>query len=197
MVRSSRIAPARSTTYGDAPVAPSSGPGDRSARRVLEARERPVALEPLGDGAVERHVELGAVGAHPGAHGGDVRLALERIDVEAADHVATARLADGIGEPAPLGEVARVTLEIGAVLLDGHLVRPFAADEARRGPDVLHRRRPRRVIARVVLGAERLELHAGRGEAARWLEVGGDESGVGHAATLVHGDAGAARARVP
>src|SRR6185437_11312188 len=138
MVRSSRIAPARSTTYGGAPVAPSSGPGDRSARRVLEARERPVALEPLGDGAVQRHVELGAVGTHPGAHGRHVGRRLERVDVDAADDVAAARLADGVGEAAPLGEVARVPLEVGAVLLDGHLAWPLAADEARRGPDVLH-----------------------------------------------------------
>src|SRR5262245_31212198 len=96
--------PATWRRYGAGAAAPSSTPGDRSARRVLEARKRPVALEPLRDRAGERHVELGAVGAHPRAHGGDVRRLFERVDVDAADDVAPAGLTDGVGEAAPPGE---------------------------------------------------------------------------------------------
>src|SRR5436305_7719066 len=138
--------PREPRTYGGAPAAPSSRPDDGSARRVFEPGKRPVALEPLRDGAVEGHVELGAVGPHPGAHAGDVGCPRERVDVDAADDVSVARLADGVGEAAPLGEIARVTLEIGAVLLQGHLARPRAPGEARRRPDVVLRRRPRRVV---------------------------------------------------
>src|SRR5690348_3295785 len=104
--------PRESRTYGEARVAPSSRPDDGSARRVFEPRKRPVALEPLRDGAVKGRVELGAVGPHPGAHAGDVGRPVERVDVDAADDLSVARLADGVGEAAPVGEVARVALQI-------------------------------------------------------------------------------------
>ena len=59
-------------------------------------------------------------------------------------------------------------LEVGEVLGEAHRVRPRAARESRRRPDVLHRRRPGGVVGLVVLRPERLqdELAARRAGAA-------------------------------
>src|SRR5204863_4281627 len=85
-----------------------------------------------------------------------------------------------VGEPGAALEVALVAEQVVAVLVEGHLTRPAAAGEARRLADVLHRRRPGRVVGVVVLRAERLQPELWRGQAGGrvevlWHEVGHQE----------------------
>ena len=106
-----------------------------------------------------------------------MHLVARRIDVDTADHVVSVQ--HRVREAGAIGEVARMALEVGKVLLEAHRVRPAAPGAvARRREDVLDARRPRLVVAFVVLGAERLEAEAVRFEPAGRIEPVRNEQGV-------------------
>jgi len=127
---------------------------------------------------------------------------------ELSEHLVHGGREDGVGEAGAIGEVARVTGEVLAVALERHPARrrPVEAREAGRRGDVLDARRPRGMVRRVVLLAERDEPEARRRELARRLEAGGHEGILGHGGeasaqnsdswrTSLTGAGGAARAR--
>src|SRR4051794_8155080 len=107
-----------------------SGPGRAmrlrwsAAGRVGDALERPRRLEPSSDRLPERRIELRAIGANPRPDGrragnlplgGIVRIDPERIDVEAADHLAALGIEHRVREADPLLEVTLVHLEVAEV----------------------------------------------------------------------------------
>ena len=92
----------------------------------------------------------------PPALGAAARLmAAGRVDVHAADDVPGAGAEHGVGEPAALGEVLCVPLQVAETVTQGHLARPAAIREPRHRPDVVNAGRPGGVIGLVVLRPER------------------------------------------
>ena len=109
-----------------------------------------------------------------------VDFVARRIDVDAADHVVVG-VEHRVRESGPLREVARMPFEIAEVLLEAERSGPAALGPvAGRAEDVLDARRPRRVVALVVLGAKGLEPKRVGLEPKRRLEARRDE----HEATL-------------
>src|SRR4051794_28340093 len=97
------------------------------------------------------------------------------IDVDAAHDVVT-RVEDGEREPRVSEEVSGVLLEIRAVLGEAHLAGPAVGRaEAWGTPDVVDARRPRGVVALVVLGPQRLEAKLAHAEPGRRVEPGRGE----------------------
>src|SRR5205823_4300417 len=87
-----------------------------SARRVLDAAERPVGGEPFTHGAPERGVQLPVARAYPGERTGVVVAVGQRIDVDAPEYVAARRIEDGVREPSPVAEVVCMALQVCPVL---------------------------------------------------------------------------------
>src|SRR5271165_4996267 len=132
-------------------AARSSGP-----RSVLDRIKWPVAFHPREDRVVEDRVERGDVGAYPGLDGrvpsapGAPRLmAAGRVDIHAADNVPGAGAEHRVSEPAALGEVLCVPLQVAEIVIQGHLVRPVAVREPRRRPDMVNACHPGGVIGLV------------------------------------------------
>src|SRR5262245_23916293 len=114
-------------------------------------------------------------GTHPRLHVRVVHTITRGVDVHAADH-GTGGIEDGVGEPRPSGEVLRVPLEVGAIVVEGHLAWPRAVGSIPgRGEDVRDARAPGVVIPLVVLRAEWLQAKAVGVEPAGRLEPVGDE----------------------
>src|SRR3954464_13296952 len=103
-----------------------------------------------------------------------MRAVAGRVDVQASRDVVV-RVEGGVREAPALGEVLGVALQVAAVLSEAHLAGPVPVGEAGEGADVLDARRPRRVVAIVVLRAERLQAEGSDREAGRRLEAGRDE----------------------
>src|SRR5690242_18614982 len=80
----------------------------RSARCVVHTTERPLVREPPAYGTPQRHVELRTIRTDPRQHSRVVLGRLGRIDVDAADHLAVARIEHGVREPSAIPEVFRV-----------------------------------------------------------------------------------------
>src|SRR5439155_24839307 len=74
-------------------------------------------------------------------------------------------------------KVVGVSLQVRAIFVRRHLSRPGAAGKPGRTRDVLHRRRPGRVILLVVHGPERFEFELGSPEPEGNFEVRRDELG--------------------
>ena len=140
---------------------------------------------------VQDRVERGAVGADPGPNG-SVPLALGaagltaagRVDVQAADNVPGAGAEHRVGEPAALGEVLCMPLQVAEIVTQGHLVRPAAVREPRRRPDVVNAGRPGGVIGLVVLRPERDQPEFPGYEPVWYCEVCRNEQLVAHPAML-------------
>src|SRR6188508_491104 len=96
------------------------------ARRILDAAEWPVGVEPLTYSAPERRVQVRAALPHPGERAGVVVPVGHWIDVDAPDHVAAHWIQHRVREPCPLAKVVGVPLQIRAVLVQRHLSRPGA-----------------------------------------------------------------------
>jgi hypothetical protein len=156
------------------------------AWRVLDQVEWPVTLQPCENHVMKDEVERGAVCADPGT---DDRVPpgvaaaravfVGRVDVDAADNLASASAEHGVGEPAALGEVLRVALEIAEVIRLGHLVRPASPGEPRRSQDVVDTGGPGSIARGVVLRPERLQAEIPGREAIRHREIDGNER-LGH-----------------
>src|SRR3954452_5682720 len=67
-------------------------------------------------------------------------------------------------------------LQVGTVLLKGHLSMPAPIGVARRASNVLHAGRPRRVVALVVLGTERLQAELAKPERGRRIKISRHEA---------------------
>ena len=93
-------------------------------------------------------------------------------------------LEHGVGEPAVLGEVLCVPLQVAEVVIQGHLVRPVAVREPRRPPDVVNAGCPGGVIGLVVLRPERGQPEFPGYEPLGYREVFRDEQLVVHPAIL-------------
>src|SRR6266511_3478866 len=129
----------------------------RGSRGVLDLAERPVCGDPLTDTAPQGNVQVCAAGSHPRENAGVVIAVWNRVDVDTADNVTARTFPHRVGEARTPPEVGGVALEIAEVLLQRHLARPGTLFPARRGVDVLHRRRPGAVVLLVVLRPQRLE----------------------------------------
>src|SRR5262249_61474563 len=97
------------------------------------------------------------------------------------------RVKNGVRESRSRREVAGVPFQVGAVLLEGHLMRPPAVDETRRGMDVRHAGRPGRIVRVGVLRSQRLEAEPVRERTARRAAgVGYEGWGICHEAMLLN-----------
>src|SRR3954447_13992876 len=96
------------------------------------------------------------------------------VHVDAPDYVVIP-IENREREPPAIEEVASMPLQIGAVLLEGHLVRPVPVGESGRSSDVFDARCPRCVVALIVLRAEWLQVEAPRREPGRRVKVGRHE----------------------
>src|SRR4249920_90513 len=163
--------------------------GTRSdPRRVLDRAERPVAFQPCADRAVKHWVELRTVRAYPGTNsrimftcaGAALAFAARRVDIHAADDLAAAGAEHGVGEPAALGEVLRVALEVAQVFRQAHLVWPARPGESRRRLDVADAGRPCRIVRGVVLRPERFQPELLSREPTRYREIHRNEELITH-----------------
>src|SRR5262249_26428 len=132
---------------------------------------------------------LGAVATHPGPDGRmpSAPAALGRVDVDAADNAASARIEHGVGEATAPGEVVRMPFQITEILLQGHLARPAPAGESGRRPDVADAGRGGGIIRLGVLRTERLQPESVSDEPVRYREILRDEQLTAHRAILIDG----------
>src|ERR1700747_266247 len=104
---------------------------------------------------MNRDVKSGSVGPDPRADVGRTSPAAGGVDVDAADDAVAAAGQDGIGEARACGEVRGVPPQVGEVLFERQpRIGPPAVWIAGGGPDVVDARRPRFVVALVVLRPE-------------------------------------------
>src|SRR5262249_1221420 len=111
-------------------------------------------------------------------------LAAGRVDVNTADDVAGGDAEHGVGEPAALGEIPGVPLQVAQIVSEGHLVWPAALAEPRRRADVINAGRPGSVIGLVVLRAERGQPEVPRYEPLRYHKAFRNEQPIAHPAIL-------------
>ena len=149
---------------------------DTEERLVERALERPgVGPQPVRDCASKRRIELGSRLSNPRPDMSVVDVVLGRVHVDAADHIGLA-VEHRVREARALVEVAGMALEVRAVLVEAHLVRPPALGSiAGRATDVLDARTPGQVVALVVLRPKWLQRELVRPQPTRRLEAGWDE----------------------
>src|SRR4249920_1043865 len=102
---------------------------------IIDSSEGPCGAEPLADGTPKWQVETGPVYSNPRSHASVVGSVVRWVDVDAADHLVASRREHGVCESDTVRKVRGVPLEIAAIVVERHLVRPSTA-ESGGGKDV-------------------------------------------------------------
>jgi len=112
-------------------------------------------------------------------------FAVRRVDVHAADDLASGDAKHGVGKSTALGEVLRVAFEVAQIVRQAHLARPVRRpSESRRCVDVLDAGCPGGIVRGIVPRRERFKPELLGGEPVGYREVHRNEQLLSHQAML-------------